>query len=195
MTRISRRTALALPLAPLLFAGSSVPIKAATHRYLIDPSASEVRFTYQFNGVPGNGAIAFGTTDIALDLANLDRSSVDVRLRANTVKAGFLPATEALRSAALLDARAHPEIRFKSTRVEARGLGAILTGDLSIKGVTRTEAFTARYIGDVPPADATRLGIQLDAQIDRHAYNINGFSDFVDPVVAFRIRIALTRQS
>lgn len=187
---ICRRTLLSTATASLL---SGLPAWGAAVPYVLDRATSEVRFTYVAGGAAGAGQIGFGAARVALDLGALGRSSVAVTLRADSIRAGFLPATEALRSPALLDSRNHPNITFESQQITPAGAGALVKGALSLRGVSRTETFRARYIGQVPPPDARRLGVQLDGAVDRRLYGITGFADFVAPEVAFRIRIFLER--
>lgn len=188
MTHIfSRRAALgALIATPFVR-----PAWATTRGFVLDETRSEVRFSYYIDGRAGHCSIAVSDAQFQVDLTDLSNSQVSVRLDPNTIRAGFLPATEALKSAQLLDARNHPDIRFNSRSIQASGAGGHVTGDLSIKGTSRSERLTAQFINSIPAADASEFGIQLSAQVDRNAYGVSGYSSFVDPRVDLRIRAYL----
>lgn len=185
---ISRRLFTAAALA----APFVTPAWAAPRAFALDRSRSDVRFSYYLEGTPGHCSITVSDAQFNIDLADLSRADVSVSLDPRTVRAGFFPATEAMKSAELLDAARHPVIRFRSRSIRPAGATGRVDGDLSIKGVTRSEQFTAQFINAVPQASATSFGIQLTGQVDRHAYGVSGYSSFVGPQVDFRIRAYLT---
>lgn len=78
-----------------------------------------------------------------------------------------------LRSPDFFDAEAHPEIRFDSLSVVQDGTGLLIEGDLTVRGVTRR--VTGRGTSTGPQADpygGTRLGITLEAVVDRRDYGL-----------------------
>lgn len=78
-------------------------------------------------------------------------------------------------SAEFFDAANHPEVKFVSTALTVDDTGAAsVTGDLTIKGITRPVAASGRWTA--PTADAfgnTRAHLQLEAVIDRTEWNMN----------------------
>lgn len=184
---ISRRTVLGAMLTTP-FVNS---LHAAPRAFALDQSRTEVRFSYYIGDDPGHCSISVTDAQFQIDLADLSKSQVSVSLNPNSIRAGFLPATEALKSAQLLDARNHPSINFTSRSILASGAGGQMTGDLSIKGATRSERLLAQFINAVPRPDATEFGIQLSGKVDRNAYGVSGYSSFVGPQVDLRIRAYL----
>lgn len=73
------------------------------------------------------------------------------------------------------DVANHPEIRFASTALTVDGAGdATVTGDLTIKGITRSVTATGRWTA--PSADAfgnARAHLQLEAVIDRTEWDMS----------------------
>src|SRR3954452_2460647 len=73
------------------------------------------------------------------------------------------------------DAANHPEVRFASTELDLRDDGtAVVTGELTIKGITRPVEATGTWTA--PAADAfgnTRGHLQLEAVVDRTEYDMN----------------------
>ena len=184
---ISRR----IVLGAVLAAPFVNPLNAATRGFVLDKGRSEVHFSYYLEGRPGHCSIEVSQAQFQIDLADLSRSQVSVELDPRSIRAGFLPATEALKSAQLLDARNHPVIRFTSQSIQPAGAGGHMTGDLSIRGVTRSERMVAQFIETVPNHDVSEFGIQLSGQVNRDNYGVSGYSNFVGPQVDLRIRAYL----
>jgi polyisoprenoid-binding protein YceI len=73
------------------------------------------------------------------------------------------------------DVANHPEVKFVSTTLDIDSSGAAsVTGDLTIKGITRPVTATGRWTA--PAADAfgnTRAHLALEAVIDRTEWNMN----------------------
>jgi polyisoprenoid-binding protein YceI len=69
----------------------------------------------------------------------------------------------------------HPQIRFASTTVEPDGDGFRVTGDLTIKGVTRPVELHAVPQAPAPiddPWGGTRIGLEVTGEIDRRDYGL-----------------------
>jgi polyisoprenoid-binding protein YceI len=79
-----------------------------------------------------------------------------------------------LRSADFFDAERHPEIRFASTRIEhVEGGGYRVSGDLTIKDVTRQVEMTANVEGaGEDPWGHERVGISVRGTIDRTDFGL-----------------------
>lgn len=80
-----------------------------------------------------------------------------------------------LKSADFFDVQKHPVMTFKSTRVEPAGEGKLkLTGDLTIRGVTRQVVFDVE--GPTPPirgpANMERIGATATARINRKDFGM-----------------------
>jgi polyisoprenoid-binding protein YceI len=69
----------------------------------------------------------------------------------------------------------HQQIRFASTKVERDGDGFRVTGDLTIKGVTRPVELHAVPQAPAPiddPWGGTRIGLEVTGEIDRRDYGL-----------------------
>jgi len=73
------------------------------------------------------------------------------------------------------DAANHPEITFRSTRVELnQDATASVEGELTIKGITRPLSARGTWQGDTPHAfGGERAALQLEATVDRTEYQLN----------------------
>jgi polyisoprenoid-binding protein YceI len=81
-------------------------------------------------------------------------------------------------------------MRFTSTSVAARGDGASVKGNLTIRGVTRPVTLEARIWRQqgTETGDRSRLTIQLTGAVNRSDFGATGFADMVSD----RVRITIT---
>lgn len=142
--------------------------------YTIDPAHSIIGFSIrhlEINWVEGRFKDFTGT--IHYDAADVTRSKVEFSAKIESIDTGVEPRDKHLRSADFFDAAKYPEMRFRSTRVERRGSGYLLTGDLTIKGVTRSVSLPFDLAGAVTdPWGKTRFGAQASTTISRRDFNI-----------------------
>ncbi len=80
-----------------------------------------------------------------------------------------------LRSGDFLDLENHPTISFKSTKVELLGDNQLLvTGDLTIRGVTREVVLDAEYVGVGKDAyGRTRVAFSARTEIERDDWGVS----------------------
>jgi polyisoprenoid-binding protein YceI len=78
-----------------------------------------------------------------------------------------------LRSATYFDVAKYPDMTFKSTKIVATGKDDFtVTGDLTIKNVTKSETFPAHVEGIIPDKAGVRIGYSGKLQIDRRDFGI-----------------------
>jgi polyisoprenoid-binding protein YceI len=132
--------------------------------WAFDPSHAQVEFSAKhmmITTVRGHFGGVEGT--IEYDESNPLRSTVTARIPVATIDTGFEQRDGHLRSPDFLDAENHPYIEFRSTRIEPARDGALLHGDLTIRGVTRpvtleveqTEVVTGLQGGRITAFSAT----------------------------------------
>ena len=73
------------------------------------------------------------------------------------------------------DAERNPKLTFVSTGVRADGENVIVEGDLTVRGVTKRVEATGTVTGptDLGEYGGTKLGIDLEAAIDRTDFGLN----------------------
>jgi polyisoprenoid-binding protein YceI len=102
-------------------------------------------------------------------------SSVELMIDAASISTDNDTRDNHLRSGDFLDLENHPKITFKSTKVEILG-GAKLrvTGDLTIRGVTKQVVLDAEYAGAAKDAyGRTRIAFSAKTEIDRDEFGVN----------------------
>ncbi|MEX0284060.1 MAG: YceI family protein [Paracoccaceae bacterium] len=167
---------------------------AAPNSYLLDRSGSQVVFTWFLGADAIKGQMPVKRADLKLDFKSAGNSSIDVALDVSKAKAGFAFATGAMRGPKVLSADAHPEIRFKSTKVVAQGTGAKVQGDLTIRGVTRPAIFDVKLYRGQGSTDSSRLAVQMTGSVNRSEFGATGWPDLVSDEIEINILAQVARQ-
>ena len=141
-----------------------------TGTWNIDPSHSEVGFTarHLMTKVRGlfekfEGQIVTGDAPTAT--ATIDLNSINTRDENRD---------NHLRSGDFFDVENHGQMTFASTKVEAGGKGLLVTGDLSIKGVTKPVTLDVEVLGsETDPWGGTRAGFEGTTTISRKEFGVD----------------------
>ncbi|WP_348540028.1 YceI family protein [Shimia sp. R11_0] len=183
--------------ALLCLLGGAVAALAAPERYVLDKENSVVGFTYYLSDAGTEGVMPVASADLLLDLQDVRRSKIDVTLSPAQAKAGFIFATEALKGARVLDVSNHPTIRFVAREISGTIHGAQVTGDLTIRGVTRPVTLAAQLFRQrgTEAGDLNNLSILLTGQLDRRVFGAVGYPDLVGPNIDLRILARVTKDS
>lgn len=144
--------------------------------YKLDQAHSSVEFAVRhlmFSTVRGRFSTA--NADIAYDRADPANSSVEVQIDVRSVDTNEPTRDQHLRTSDFFDAENHPLITFRSTRVSPRGGGRLeITGDLTIRGVTRQVVLDAEITGEGPDAEGGhRIGFAARTAISRREYGVS----------------------
>ena len=100
-------------------------------------------------------------------------SSIEVEAKAASVTTGATDRDNHLRSTDFLDAEQHPLITFKSTELRPNGDDWKLTGDLTIRGVTRPVTFDLVFEGaSTDPYGNTKVGFSAVGEIERRDWGL-----------------------
>jgi polyisoprenoid-binding protein YceI len=111
---------------------------------------------------------------LALDTADLARSSVEVEIEAASIDTGVADRDAHLRSPDFLDAAKHPTLRYASRRVEkVSGDRLRVVGDLTIRDVTREVVLDVEYGGQgKDPWGNQRVGFTATASLNRKDFGL-----------------------
>jgi polyisoprenoid-binding protein YceI len=113
------------------------------------------------------------TGTIDFDEANPAASSVSVEIPAATVDTGMEPRDNHLRSADFFDVESYPTISFRSTAIEPKGDHWAMSGDLTIRGVTRPVVLDTERLGIVTAMDGRRhAGFEATTRIKRSEWGL-----------------------
>ena len=112
---------------------------------------------------------------LAVPEGDFSRASVEVTIDATSIDTGVADRDAHLRSADFFDVATFPEITFASTGVAKTVDDTFeVTGDLTIKGVTRSVTVEFDYTGTaVDPYGNTRLGLEGKTTVNRKDWGVN----------------------
>ena len=109
-----------------------------------------------------------------VDTANPANSKVELTIRTDSIDTGVADRDAHLRSADFFEIESHPEITFTSTNVERDGDDWTITGDLTIKGVTRSVEVPFELTGSAQdPFGNTRIGFEGGTTIKRSDWGMS----------------------
>lgn len=166
----------------------------ASGAYSFDKAHSFIGFRVKHMGlieVPGYFRDFTGTVNY--DAQDIKKSSVEFSAKIASVDTGVAPRNAHLQKAEFFDAEKFPEMKFKSTKIEKKGNQWMMTGDLTIRDVTKSVTFPFEVVGFLNSERGTRMGITADTTINRRDYGVNYDSKLPNgtPSVSDEIKVNL----
>ncbi|HEY3529148.1 MAG TPA: YceI family protein [Nocardioides sp.] len=108
-----------------------------------------------------------------VDTATPANSKVDVTIKTDSIDTGVADRDAHLRSADFFEIEQHPEITFTSTDVERDGDDWTVTGDLTIKGITKPVTIDFESTGSArDPFGNVRIGFEGRTTISRKDWGL-----------------------
>jgi polyisoprenoid-binding protein YceI len=184
-------------LLPTLLALAVLPVagRADVSTWNIDSAHAQTGFSVKhlvISTVKGEFAKTSGV--LKLDDKDLTRSSVEATIDATTINTRLADRDTHLKSPDLFDTARFPTITFKSTKVEKAGDGLAVTGDLTMRGVTKsvTLAVAGPTAEIKDPWGNARRGLQARGKINRKDFGLT-WSKVVEagPVVGDEVSIEI----
>jgi polyisoprenoid-binding protein YceI len=141
----------------------------------LDPYHTQVEFSVKHLGmmtVRGNFTEVSASGDVRPDAP--DQSSVEVTISAASIQTHNAQRDNDLRSSNFLGAAEYPTMTFKSTRIEPAGQDRYaMTGDLTIKGVTKPVTLDVVRLGEFnDPNMGHRIGYTAETKINRKDFGM-----------------------
>ncbi len=143
----------------------------------IDPTHSQAQFAVKHmmvSTVKGDFGKLAGTVNI--DEKDITKSTVDVVIDASSIDTRNASRDGHLKSADFFDVANHPNLTFKSTKVEKAGEGKLkVTGNLTIRNVTKSVVLDV----EGPSAElkgidgSMRVGATATTKINRKDFGLN----------------------
>ena len=124
--------------------GTELPIPG---RWEIDPGHTEVAFIgrhFMLTKVRGRFTGVSGVIEVAEEPGG---STVEVTIDMASVESGSQARDDHLRSQDFFDAAVHPTATFSGHAADWQGTRGLLTGKLTIRGVTRPVTLATEYLG------------------------------------------------
>jgi len=152
---------------------TTLPTELTAGTWNIDPTHSEAAFSVRHAGISkvrGSVAITTGTIVVGEDLT---ATSVTATLDPTSITTGDANRDGHLKSADFFDVEAFGQWTFASTSVAPHGDDHVVTGDLTIHGVTKSVELVTEFNGTaVDPYGNLRAGFTATTTISRKDFGI-----------------------
>ncbi|MEM1399445.1 MAG: YceI family protein [Pseudomonadota bacterium] len=173
---------------------ASGPALADPVAYTLDSSHSQVVFSYNHLGFSTTYGMFSGFEgEIMFDPDDPSASSVTVSMPAESMNTGWPKREEHFMSADFFNATVNPDVSFVSTAIEVTGEDtAVITGDLTMNGVTKSVDLDATLNGTGPHpfADGKEwAGFDATTTLLRSEFNMGFGVPAVSDEVEVRISI------
>src|SRR5712692_9557709 len=142
----------------------------------VDPMHTQVEFSAKHMGIMTvKGAFTGLSTEITFNEDDFTASSVEATIDASTLSTHDEQRDGHLKSPDFLDVEQFPAIGFKSTRIEHAAHDQYkMTGDLTIRGVTRPVSLDVVYSGQAKdPMGNMHAGFSAYTTINRKDWGLN----------------------
>jgi polyisoprenoid-binding protein YceI len=149
-------------------------MSVTTGTWAIDPSHTEIGFTVRHLVSKVRGKFeTFEGSIVASD--DITASTVNVSIDLASVNTGTADRDAHLRSGDFFNAEENPKMTFVSTGIVDKGDNEfVVTGDLTIKGVTKSVDLATEFLGEgADPWGGTRVGVEATTEISRKEFGID----------------------
>jgi polyisoprenoid-binding protein YceI len=143
--------------------------------YALDASHSRLGFSARHAMVTTvRGAFSDFSGTASIDSANPANSTVSLTIQAASFDTGSADRDAHVKGEDFLDVAKFPELRFTSTNVERDGTEWQITGDLTIKDVTKSVTLVFDQIGSArDPFGNLRVGFEGGGSINRKDWGLS----------------------
>ncbi|HPU14544.1 MAG TPA: YceI family protein [Polymorphobacter sp.] len=182
--------------APALAAPTSIALPSG--KYVLDPTHASLTWRVVHFGL-SNYTARFAKFDATVDLnaADVSKSSLKVKVDPTSVRTDY-PYPDKVNfdaevgtSPKFLDGTAHPDVTFVSTGIVVTGpKTANITGNLTLRGVTKPVTLAATLNGSIPAHPMTKLpvfGISAKGSFKRSDFGMDYGTQFVSDTVELAI--------
>jgi polyisoprenoid-binding protein YceI len=136
------------------------------------------------------------TGKVNYDAKDVTKSTVEFTAKVTSVDTGVTARDNHLRTADFFEVEKFPELTFKSTKVEKKGNAWMLTGDFTMKGVTKSITFPFEISGWLPADEKSggKMGITAETTINRRDYGVNYGTNLPNGVAALSDDVKIVLQ-
>lgn len=163
-------------------------------RWKTDPEHSEIQFKAKHLMIATVTGY-FQSFDLEVETENEDfttASRIEFTADINSINTNNVQRDTHLKSADFFDAAQHSQLKFVGNKYEGRGDNFELTGDLTIRGVTKPLTVKVEFGGIVvDPYGQTKAGFTVDGKISRKEFGLmwNAVTEAGQIVVSDEIRL------
>jgi polyisoprenoid-binding protein YceI len=146
----------------------------ATTKWVLDPMHSEVQFKVKHLVISTvTGFFKSFEGELTTDNDDFQNAKVNVSLDVNSIDTNQANRDEHLKSAEFFDSEKHPKISFSSTSLTKASDDYKLTGDLTIKGITKPVTLDVEFGGSATDFYGnTKAGFDVTGKINRKEFGL-----------------------
>lgn len=177
--------------------GAPVASRVTAGTYPVDAAHTQVTWQVNHMGftmLEGQFGASDGT--LTIDPARPAATTVDVTFKIDDLSVTSAAFAKHLKSADFFDVANHPAARFVSTSVKPSGNTAVITGNLTIKGITKPVTLNATFIGAGanPMSKKLNIGFRATGSIKRSDFGLGMAVPVVSDKVDLTINAAFAAQ-
>jgi len=192
-----------LSLAAAMPAGAQMPTtppgisdvrRVTAGTYAVDPLHSQVAFTVNhlgFSTYRGIFGDVTGTLIIDPKVPAKAKVSIDIPIKGLVTTSGKL--NEHLLGPDFFDAAKHPTAHFEATSIRPSGKAARITGNLTIKGVTKAVVLDATLVGAGTMMGKRTIGFDARTVVKRSDFGVSYGIPMVPDLVPLEISVAFEK--
>ncbi len=159
-------------------------------QYAVEKDHAYITFTYDHQGY-SHPYLRFRSFDGTLDLdpADLSKSRVNVTIDISSIDSGVDVFDGHLRGDGFFDVENHPTATFSSTSFDANAKGGTMTGDLTMRGITKpvTLDVTFNKAGENFRSKVPQVGFSARGKIMRSDWDLGKYAPAVGDAVTLII--------
>ena len=143
-------------------------------KWKLDPEHSEITFKVKHMMITNvTGILSDYTVDAIADDEDFTNAEITFKGKATSITTGSDQRDKHLRSADFFDVEKNPDITFVSTSFENKNGEFLLTGDLTIKDVTKKVTLNVRFNGMMKdPWGNIKAGFEVQGKINRKDFGL-----------------------
>ena len=155
-------------------ATTETTITQATGTWVIDPVHTNLGFSVRHAMVSKvRGNFTDYTGSFTIDGDNLANSTAELTIQTASIETKTADRDAHLKSPDFLDVENFPTLTFKSTAVASKGDDIVVTGDLTIHGVTKSVDVVYTFLGlSTDPYGNNKIGFEGSAKISRKDFGL-----------------------
>src|ERR1700677_1515757 len=177
--------------------------QAQTTTWQLDPAHSNAQFSVRHLGISNvQGEFTKVTGTVNLDDQDISKSTVTASIDVSSLDTRVQHRDDDLKSDHFFDVAKYPAITFQSTKIVSSGdCTARMTGNLTLRGVTKEVTFAVTGPAKVTQATGTRRGAAAATKLNRQDFgmvymtnNLRGGDEMIGDIVTITLDIEMTKK-
>ena len=153
----------------------AAPAEIPAGTYALDATHSDVGFRVRHLGISNvDGSFSDVDGTITIPAAGIEGMEAEVTVQVNSIDTRNDDRDGHLQSEDFFAAEQYPTLTFRTTSVDALGGNRFrMTGDLTIRGVTKPVTLEGEYIGTASVRGTQKIGFEASGEITRQEWGLS----------------------